>query len=189
IVFLMKAVHREYTRIGEEILSDTPLEPNKLTPPIAIVPIKGWSRVTKKALRFAMELSPDVTAVQVEVAEGDCQDVQAGWERWVEQPARNIGRPAPRLEIICSAYRRVLSPLLDLVLKQARAHPDRQIAVVIPEIVQDRWYNYALHNQRAAALKAMLYFFGNRQIMVVNVPWYLRVEEHTSPRKWADASA
>jgi len=65
---------------------------------------------------------------------------------------------------------------LDLALKQAQAHPGRQIAVVIPEIVQDRWYNYVLHNQRAAALKTMLYFFGNPQIMVVNVPWYLRVE-------------
>ena len=181
LLALMKAVHREYTRIGKEILCRTPLEIHDLTAPIVIVPIKGWNRVTKKALRFAMELSPEVTAVQIEVTEGDCGDVEAGWERWVVEPAREIGRPAPRLEIIPSAYRRILLPILDLALKQAQAHPERQIAVVIPEIVQDRWYNYVLHNQRAAALKAMLYLFGNRQIMVVNVPWYLRVEERAAP--------
>lgn len=179
LVLLMKAVHREYARIGREILCDTPLDLNALSPPLVIVPIKGWSRVTKKALRFAMELSPQVTAVQVEIGEDehDCDEIRAGWDRWVVQPAGKIGRPAPQLEIIRSAYRRILAPLLETVLKLAQANPTRQIAVVIPEIVEDRWYNYVLHNQRAAALKAMLYLFGNRQVMVVNVPWYLRVRE------------
>ena len=176
LMLLMKAVHREYTRIGKEIVCDTPLELADLPAPVVVVPIKGWSRVTKKALRFAMEISSDVTAVQIETTQGDCDDVCAGWEKWVVEPARNAGRPAPRLEIVPSPYRRILTPVLDLALKQAQAHPGRQIAVVIPEIVQDRWYNYVLHNQRAAALKTMLYFFGNPQIMVVNVPWYLRVE-------------
>jgi hypothetical protein len=47
------------------------------------------------------------------------------------------------------------------------------VAVVIPELIERRWYNYLLHNQRAAVLKAMLYFLGNKNIVVVNVPWYL----------------
>jgi hypothetical protein len=176
----MRAVHREYRRIGKEILCDNALELEDLNPPLVIVPIKGWSRVTKKALRFAMELSPDVTAVQVQISEGDCNDVLAGWERWVVQPALDIGHPAPCLEVIHSDHRRILTPLLHFTLRQAKAHPDRQIAVVIPEIIQDRWYNYVLHNQRGVALKAMLYFFGNRQIMVVNVPSYLRVEQRNT---------
>jgi amino acid transporter len=188
-MLLMKAVHLEYSRIGAEIHCDTPLDLTNLAPPVVIVPIRGWSRVTKKALRFAMELSPDVTAVQVEVTPGDCEDLRCIWQQSVVEPAQKVGRPAPRLEILSSAYRRVLTPLMALVKGQAEAHPDRQIAVVIPEMVQDRWYNYVLHNQRAAALKAMLYFFGNRQIMVVNVPWYLRADERARRRKWSASAA
>ena len=124
--------------------------------------------MSKKALRFAMELSPDVTAVQIEVTPGDCEDVRGVWQQGVVEPAHKVGRPVPRLEIISSPYRRILTPLLDFVLRQAEAHPNRQIAIVIPEMVQDRWFNYALHNQRAGALKALLYLFGNPQIMVVS---------------------
>lgn len=46
--------------------------------------------------------------------------------------------------------------------------------VVVPELVEARWHHSLLHNQRAAALKARLYFGGDRRIVVVNVPWYLR---------------
>jgi hypothetical protein len=41
-------------------------------------------------------------------------------------------------------------------------------------LVERRWYYYLLHNQRATALKVMLYAKGNGQIIVINVPWYLR---------------
>ena len=187
LMLLMKAVHREYMRIGEEIATDTPLDLSTARPPLVIVPIKGWSKVTKKALRFGMEMSPDVLAVQVEVGEGDCEEISCGWEKWVVEPAQAAGRPAPQLKIMTSPYRRVLVPIIGVALEEARAKPDRQIAIVIPEIVQDRWYNYALHNQRAAALKAMLYFLGNPQIMVVNVPWYLRCDDRKSESKYKEA--
>jgi amino acid transporter len=177
LMLLMKAVHREYLRIGDEIASDTPLDFSDAQPPLVIVPIKGWSKVTKKALRFAAEMSSEVLAVQVEVGEGDCDDMLKCWKGWVVEPAKAAGRPAPQLKIIQSPYRRVLFPIIKLAIDESRAQPTRQLAIVIPEIVQDRWYNYALHNQRAAALKAMLYFLGNRQIMVVNVPWYLRSDK------------
>ena len=46
--------------------------------------------------------------------------------------------------------------------------------VVVPELVAVRWYEYLLHNHRSTVLKAMLLLQGNRRIVVVNVPWYLR---------------
>jgi hypothetical protein len=39
--------------------------------------------------------------------------------------------------------------------------------------VERRWYYYFLHNQRAAALKTLLYLKGTHRIIVINVPWYL----------------
>jgi hypothetical protein len=41
-------------------------------------------------------------------------------------------------------------------------------------MVERHWYHYFLHNQRAEILKAWLLIKGNQQIILVNVPWYLR---------------
>jgi hypothetical protein len=59
------------------------------------------------------------------------------------------------------------------VLELERRHPDRTIAVVLPELVQRHWYQYFLHNQRTKLLAALLLLKGERRIVVVNVPWYL----------------
>jgi len=47
-----------------------------------------------------------------------------------------------------------------------KEHPDRLIAVIVPELVERRWYHYLLHNHAASVLKALLLF-------VINTPWYL----------------
>jgi hypothetical protein len=65
-------------------------------------------------------------------------------------------------------------------LKQAvtdlqRAHPGRDVVVIVPEMVPTRWYHYLLHNQTAAVIKAYLLFSGFRRVVVMNVPWYLAV--------------
>jgi hypothetical protein len=45
--------------------------------------------------------------------------------------------------------------------------------VLIPELVESRWYHYFLHNHRAQRLKALLLFNRGQQVVVINVPWYL----------------
>ena len=45
---------------------------------------------------------------------------------------------------------------MEVVTDLQRAHPDRDIAVIVPELVGDRWYHYLLHNQTAAFIKAYL---------------------------------
>jgi len=47
------------------------------------------------------------------------------------------------------------------------------IAVIVPELVETRWYHFILHNQTAAIIKAYLLFSGFRRVVVINVPWYL----------------
>ena len=133
--------------------------------------MQRWSIVAKKAVRFALTISPDVIGLQIGAEQTD--DLRPDWERYVEQPVMEIGLPTPKLVEITSPYRYVLMPIVDYVLDLHKKDPTRQIAVVIPELVERHWYYYFLHNQRAAALKALLYVKGNQQIAVVNVPWYL----------------
>jgi hypothetical protein len=91
----------------------------------------------------------------------------------VEDPVRGAGLTPPELVVLPSPYRLILTPIVNYVLEAERTTPDRQVAVILPELVQHRWYHHLLHNKRAAVLKAMLLMKGNARIVVINVPWYL----------------
>jgi hypothetical protein len=41
-------------------------------------------------------------------------------------------------------------------------------------LVEPRWDHYFLHNQRTELLSGLLLLKGDRRIVIVNVPWYLR---------------
>jgi hypothetical protein len=94
-------------------------------------------------------------------------------EQRVQEPARAAGFPAPQLLVVYSPYRKLYGPLVQVVSDLQRAHPDRNLAVLVPELVPTRWYHYLLHNQTATLIKAYLLFSGFRRVVVINVPWYL----------------
>jgi len=185
LLILMKSVRRHYARIERAVKSETPLDLENLTPPVVIMPIAGWNKITKKALCFALQLSPDIKAIHVSAEderEDLCESLKKRWNNLVVEPATRAGLTPPTLEIVTSPYRQVLHPIVNIAQREAKTHPERQIAVVIPELVEHRWYNYFLHNQRAAALKAKLYFLENPKIIVINVPWYV------IPSSWPQAA-
>jgi len=95
------------------------------------------------------------------------------WSRYVEAPAKQADVKAPQLVVLPSPYRLVLAPIVDYALRAERDHQDRQIAVLVPELVERHWYHHLLHNKRAEVLKTLLLLRGNQRIVVVNVPWYL----------------
>jgi hypothetical protein len=80
----------------------------------------------------------------------------------------------PELVVLSTEYRNLFGPLLDFLNELVRKHPDRSIAVIVPELVEHRWYHLFLHNHTASILKALLLFRGGPQIVVVSTPWYLR---------------
>jgi amino acid transporter len=175
LMAVMIMVRRQYHEVGMSVLSQSPLELQGFQPPLVVVPLDRWSKIAKRALTFALTISPDVTAVHIDSGEHTIY-MQQEWCGFVEQPALLLGMTPPKLAILPSPFRFVITPIVDYVLELAQKNPDRQIAVIIPEIVERRWYYHLLHNQRATALKSRLYFKGNGQIIVVNMPWY--VEAH-----------
>jgi hypothetical protein len=141
------------------------------------VPLQYWSRVAEKALRFAYTLSQEVSVIHIEQEnsrEQNRDELSSSWEQMVVAPALRAGYTAPELVRLRSPYRLVLHPIFDYILELERKHSRRQIAVLVPELVERRWYYYLLHNQRSIALKLILYVKGNGRIIVINIPWYLR---------------
>ncbi len=169
VLLAFTASGRHYAQVRRETASDVPLDDVPLEAPVVIVPIRGWDAVSRKALRFARRLSSDVRAVHINI-DGTGDDLRARWETLVGAPSAT----APRLVLIDSPYRKLLEPLEGYIRDVEREHPEGPVVVVVPELVEARWFQYLWHNQRAAALKARLYFGGDRRVVVVNVPWYLR---------------
>jgi amino acid transporter len=173
IILLMYGIKRHYERVEEETSLDRPANVEALRPPVVVVPIDRWSAVTERALRFAWSLSPDIQVVHVECGE-ESGNLQQRWAALAEAPARQAGLPVPELAVVKSPFRFVVGPIVDYVLELENKLPDRQFAVLIPELVERRWYFYLLHNNRAQVLKAMLLFRGNKRVTVINIPWYLK---------------
>src|SRR5215471_8690516 len=167
------AVRRHYHTVAHEIANDAPLDVTNIKPPIVIIPMRDWNKMSQKGLRFALKLSPDIYVVQVKTGGQAESDLDRHWDEFVDRPAREAGLSVPHLVEVESPFRHVFNPLLDYVLEMKRRNPDRQIAVLIPELVARRWYHHLLHNKRAAMLKALLLVRGDDDIVVINVPWYL----------------
>ena len=141
--------------------------------PIAVIPVDRWSHITRQGIQFAARLSPEVIALHVESAK-ESELFHDDWKRYVEQPFLAAGREAPKLHLLPSPYRFVIVPIIRFVLDLSRENPDRSIIVVIPELVEGRWYEYFFHNQRGRLLEWALLMQGNERIFAMSAPWYAR---------------
>lgn len=177
MIFVMAIVKRHYRRVAVQTKTTRPLDTADLNPMLVILPVDRWSRVAEKGLRFALMLSHEVQVVHVEPPEEADTPAQNGlaeiWQRDVVTPATAAGLPVPQRITLRSPYRQVIQPIVEHVLQMVKEHPDRQIAVVVPELVVRHWWENLLHNQRAQALKLLLLLKGNQRIVVLNIPWYL----------------
>jgi amino acid transporter len=172
LMSVMVAVRHHYDGVAREVAVEGPMRMENLAEPLIIIPVDRWSRISEKALRFAMKLSDQVQAVHVD-AEECYEEVSRNWQQNVGGPFARAGRAVPELVFLESPYRFVLTPLLDYIAKVERECPDRQIAVLVPELVVKHWWQTPLHNQRARMLKMLLTVQRNHRIMVISLPWYL----------------
>jgi amino acid transporter len=172
IMFTMLWVRRHYDQVAKEIEHTTPLRVENIGPPIVIVPIQSWTSISERAMQFALTLSPEVHALHIGTEE-ETNELQKNWKSLVEDPVARAGGTPPNLVTVTSPYRLIITPILDYVLQTEAQNPGRQIAVIVPELVERHWYHYPLHNQRAELLKAFLLLKGCSNIVLINVPWYI----------------
>jgi len=173
LLFIFIGVRRHYYGVAKEIISHEPLDLSNRQTPLVIVPIKGWNKITRKALRFAMEMSDTIYAVNVKNDEKESDSLTPIWKMYVEDPATKSGVPAPKLVTLPSPYRKLFGSMLEFIDALEKQHPNRRIAVVVPNLAEFKWYHYFLHNQRAVLLSAVLFLRRDQKIVLVTVPWYL----------------
>ena len=182
LILLFKIVRSYYERVDRELWRPGPLDLAVNDPPVVVIPTESWNRLTRKALRFAMLLSPEVIAVHLSALEGEGaeEETKTLKERWgvdVEKPTRQARLPQPRLVCLQSPYRKFLDPLLRFLESMKQEHPECMIAVVIPELIKNHWWQHVLHSRRARRLRIALLQRGGARIVVIGVPWYLESQE------------
>jgi amino acid transporter len=165
IYVLLRRVRGHYDAEEAATRTTMSLEVGPVAPPVAIVPLRRWDLLALKALRLARQLGGHVFAVQVLTHDREVEDLAPRWHELAD------GIP---LETVRTEYRELLEPLLAYVLHLAAAYPESQVVVVIPELVEARWYQVALHSYTAARLRRALLHKGGPQVVVLSAPWHLR---------------
>jgi amino acid transporter len=173
LILMMRSVRRHYSQVALEIRVATPIPTGDLAEPVVLLPIDRWSLVAEKAIRYAWTLSKEIHVLHVECGE-ETDSLCRQWSDVVEKPARAAGLPLPQLVVLDSPYRFIVKPIVNYAIQQQTAQPDRNITMLIPELVESHWYHYLLHNNRPEAIRALLLFNGNQRITVVSLPYHLR---------------
>jgi amino acid transporter len=171
LIFLFTRIEAYYRRAGEELevgVIPPPLDPKHT---VVLVPVTGVSRLTRFALSEAVSLGDEVIAVTV-VFDGigpgqPVHDVEAEWAEW------NPGVP---LQVLHTQYSSIVRPILGLV-DELRARRDRQVVVLIPVVVPDRFRYRVLHNQVDLALTSELH--KRSDVVVARVPMAIHQDSDT----------
>ena len=172
MIVVMRAVKKHYKRVAAEIDLNRPMIPVDVQQPVVVMPVDRWSRISEKALSFALSISNDVRCVHVQIGE-DADPFCTEWDEKIIEPLKACGRCQPTLVTLKSPFRYVLQPVIDYVLKVEQETGNRKVCVLVPELVVHHWWEGLLHNRRADLLKVILLVRGNRRIVVINIPWYL----------------
>jgi len=173
MILVMRGVKSHYARVHEATRVVGPIQIEKSGEPIVILPVEQLNAVSEKALRFAWQISKDIRIVHVDCGEPDTGDLQRNFPECVEEPARAAGLAVPQLIVVPSPYRFIIRPILDYTLELERQNPGRTVSILIPELVESRWYYVLLHNNRSEVLKALLTFQGCQRTTIINIPWNL----------------
>jgi amino acid transporter len=150
-VLLFLRIRTYYLRAGLELgVGSLPAKPiAKET--LVIVPVSNISQLTRFAISEALSLSSDVIAVSVAIGrvEGEpsySDELERQWSQW---------NPGPPLQILHTEFSSVVDPLVAFI-DQERLKGDRQIVVLIPNVIPSRWRYRLLHNQIDLVLSAAL---------------------------------
>jgi len=173
LIAFFVAVRRHYHAVSVATSCSAPVTPaHGDQQPIVVMPVDHWGQICRQGIEFASRLSTEIIAIHVEPAE-HAELLREDWDRYVDKPFRTNGLEPPQLLILPSPYRFIIVPILQYIRELSEKNPNRRIVVVIPELVEDRWYEYFLHNQRGRLLEWMLLVHGNKRIFTVTSPYYI----------------
>jgi hypothetical protein len=127
-----------------------------------VVLVAGIHKGVVEALEYARSISPNVTALTVDLDPTQTTKLRLRWAEWA---------PDVPLVVLESPYRSILQPLLEYIDRMERQGEGRYLTVVLPEFIPSHWWEHFLHNQTALLVKAALLFKPGK--VTISVPYHL----------------
>jgi amino acid transporter len=172
VVLLFRRIHRAYDEIGVLLELGKIPDPPERTPGLAVVPVRGMSRLTREAVSAALSLADDAVAVTICYDDPDEEQTterfRAQWEEW---------DPGVPLVTLRTAHRSLGPPVVDYLRAREQEDPHRRIVVVIPEVQPEHWWRWFLNNQRGFVLSQAI-TMGTDNVVVCRLRFQLR---HLAP--------
>ena len=155
------AVHRHYDSLKRQLTLQG-FSPPKLGRHPVVVLVGGIHRGVIMALTYAKAISPNVTAIAVDLDPTATSRLQMHWREWA---------PDVPLVILDSPYRSVLQPVLHYIDQMEKQRDGDYMTIILPEFIPAKWWHHLLHNQTALLLKTAILF--RRGKVAISIPYHL----------------
>ena len=164
LVTIFFSIHHHYKDLAKKLsLDNFAAVPSHNLRHRVIMPVSGVHQGTLAALRYARNLSADITAVHVSIEPAESEKVRKKWEAWGE---------GVRMVILNSPYRVLLEPLLEYIKDIARQRqPGETMTIVVPEFISNNRITDALHMNTADYLRSQLKRYPG--IVIIDVPYHV----------------
>ena len=167
LVLVFYSIHRHYKDIAGRLSLEAYGPPPRVDRHRVILPVSGVHRGTLAGLRYARELSDDVTAVYISTNPEEAETLRDKWGLW---------GAGVRLVIVNSPYRLLIEPLVGYIREVAkRRQPNEVMTIVVPQFVPRRRWHNLLHSQTAVLLRLALIFEPG--IVITSVPYQVGAEQ------------
>jgi len=161
IVSGLLRIRRHYEEVASLLSLEGASRPRIGKNPVVIL-VSGIHRGVVEALEYAKSISPNVTALTVDLDSTQTAKLRLMWAEWA---------PDVPLVVLDSPYRSILHPLMEYINRMERQGEGRYLTVVLPEIIPSHWWEHFLHNQTALLIKAALLFRPGK--VTVSVPYHV----------------
>ena len=161
IVLGFLRINHHYRRVAQLLSLEGASRPRIGKNPVVVL-VGGIHKGVVEALEYARSISPNVTAVTVDLDPTQTSKLRLRWAEWA---------PDVPLVVLESPYRSVVRPLLEYVDKMEKQGEGRYLTIVLPEFIPSHWWEHFLHNQTALLIKAALLFRPGK--VSISVPYHL----------------
>jgi amino acid transporter len=154
-------VRRHYETLARQLSLDG-FAPPKLGRHPVVVLVAGIHRGVVTALSYAKAISPNVTAITVDIDPTATSRLRMQWQEWA---------PDVPLVVLDSPYRSVLMPVLNYIDQMEKQREGAYMTIILPEFIPAKWWQHLLHNQTALLIKGALLF--RRGKVAISIPYHL----------------
>ena len=154
-------VRRHYDTLRPQLSLDG-FSPPKLGRHPVVVLVGGIHRGVVTALTYAKAISPNVTAITVDLDPTATSRLRMQWQEWA---------PDVPLVVLDSPYRSILMPVLHYIDQMEKQREGAYMTIILPEFIPAKWWHHLLHNQTALLIKGALLF--RRGKVAISIPYHL----------------